>query len=620
MKRVLIALLLCIPLLAQAPHPQPPPKDTAELEQRVMKLLSEQKTPGACLTIVDRKGPVWSAGLGKADVAAGKPVSPDTLFRIGSVSKIFAALAALKLQEEGRLDLQAPLRSLAPEVKFENPWEATDPVRIVHLLEHTAGWDDLSAKEYACNDSKPLTLKEGLDYSPRSRTCRWKPGTRFSYCNSGPAVVAYVVEKITGSRFEDYVAGHFFKPLGMPTADYFLSPAAQSRLTRLYFDDGKRTHPYWHIIMRPAGSINASANEMGRLVQFFLNRGSVDGAALLPPSAIERMETPTTYWGAQAGLKTGYGLHNYTSVDDQGFVWHGHNGGVDGGLTELAYLPEQGIGYFFSINSGSGEAFQAIGKLMKEYLTKDFPKPALPPPAPISAELARAYGGWYQPDSPRQQDMQFMERILGLSRVRFEGERMIVKDLFGPARIFYATGAGLFRRDTRPVASAVFMEKEGHRILQSSSATARRVPAALVWLELLLTVLVLLAFLSTLFFALVWIPRFLFKRMRSVRHLSMRVWPLLSALCLIAAVIFIVLTGEDAISRMGNPTVYSLGFMACTWALAVTTLLSLIAAGRAERSEMKAVVYWHSWACSVLFAVMTVYLAYWGMVGYRSWI
>ena len=114
------------------------------------------------------------------------------------------------LADQGKLSLDDPVHKLAPEVWFENPWEATDPVRVVDLLEHTTGWDDMHLREYAKQAPDSMTLREGLDYDHHSRISRWRPGTRMAYCNSGPPVAAYIVEKLTGQRFEDYVQQNFF--------------------------------------------------------------------------------------------------------------------------------------------------------------------------------------------------------------------------------------------------------------------------------------------------------------------------------------------------------------------------------------------------------------------------
>jgi CubicO group peptidase (beta-lactamase class C family) len=219
----MVLLLACPALAADADSPILPARDLTELQERLSGILKEANTPGMGVVIANRDGIVWSAGIGLADVAAGKPATSTTLFRIASVSKTFVALAVLKLVEEGKLSLDAPVKGLVPEVAFANPWEATDPVRVAHLLEHTTGWDDIHPKEFAHSDPKPMTLAQGLAIGPESRTSRWRPGTRFSYSNAGPAVAAAIVEKLTGKRFEDYVKETFFDPLGMSTADYFYS-------------------------------------------------------------------------------------------------------------------------------------------------------------------------------------------------------------------------------------------------------------------------------------------------------------------------------------------------------------------------------------------------------------
>ena len=556
-----LAALASLPALAASPTPTPTPapaRDTAELEKRISEQLAKHKVPGASVVLTDAAGDRWLAGIGKADVAAGKPVTPDTLFRIGSVSKTFAALSVLKLQEEGRLSLDTTVRSLVPEVRFENRWEATDPVRVVHLLEHTTGWDDLHFKEYASSDPKPLTLAEGLAIGPESRTSRWRPGTRSAYCNSGPAVAAAVVEKVTGRRFEEYVAGTFFAPIGMPTADYFLSPRTEALLTKLYHSDGKTPHPYWHVAIRPAGSINASGREMGAFLRFFLNRGSADGKAILSPASIDRMERPMTRWGAtKAGLQTGYGLHNYTTLDDQGFVWHGHNGGVEGGLSELAYLPEHHVGYFFSINGDRGEAFEEIGKQIRLFLEKELPRPV------------------------------------------FAG--------------------GTYRGEKKGAPALALVDTEEGLVAQGGSWTFRKTGAFRAIASIGLTAAFLLVVVAVLLFALVWIPRWLFRRMRGVPNLHLRLLPLLAVLSFLGACLAMALYDEDLIPRFGAPTPWSIAFVAGTWAFALFSAASFLALLAAKRQGMNRAAWLHAVVVSLLLAIGALYLAWWGVIGWRPW-
>ena len=229
---IFLSLLVLEPSFSWAQE-KSSPGTISELETAIVKVLEQTKTPAVGLALVNKDSIVWIAGLGKANVEQEIEATENTMFRIGSTSKMFVSLAVLKLQEEGRLSLKDKVMDLAPEIEFKNAWSETSPILVEHLLEHTTGWDDMHLIDYALNDPD-LSLKEGLDYHPDSRISRWIPGTRMSYCNSGPPVAAYIIEKITGQRFEDYIQEHFFQPMGMENTTYFASEQYQQLGATLY--------------------------------------------------------------------------------------------------------------------------------------------------------------------------------------------------------------------------------------------------------------------------------------------------------------------------------------------------------------------------------------------------
>jgi CubicO group peptidase (beta-lactamase class C family) len=612
-----MALLSATPALADD-APLLVPRDEAELRQRLEGILHEHHVAGLGVVINDRAGLRWTAGIGKANVRTGADATPDTLFRVGSISKMWVALAALKLASEGKLSLDATVRSLAPDVAFENPWEATDPVRFVHLLEHTTGWDDLGFRDWASNDPKPLTLKEGLDFHPRTRSSRWRPGTRYSYSNAGPAVAAYILEKITGKTFEDHVAEAFFKPLDMPTASFLLTPETGSRLSRLYRDDGTTEYPYLHFIARPSGSLNASPREMSHFLGFLLARGSVGEARILPAAALDRMETPTTYLGAQAGLKTGYGLNDFTTTEEGGFVWHGHNGGLDGARADLAYLPDAGVGFFFAMNGDDHAAFKETSQLLRAYVSRDLPKPALPPAASTGPELS-LYAGWYEYVSPRDEWQRFVSRLYVMAHVRASEGGLAVWSFFGPGCGEYvAVTPTLFRRPKDPVATLALVPLGAEaRMIQTDKLTWRAIPTWMAWTQIATMALTLVLMLSVPLLALVWVPRKLAGRLKGVKHLGARILHLGAVGAVVVAVALFV-RGEDA--DLGLRTPLSMGLTACTVLFALCSFGSLAAIARAPRREVHPVAYVHTWLTSAVLSVMAVYLTYWGFIGIRTWV
>lgn len=627
MKSIIQVLVLCViaaACFAQSKKEETPkPAQTVqELQQQLEKILKDTHTPGMSVAIVHRDGPEWIAGLGKSDVAADRATTADTLFRIGSTSKAFASLSVLKLANEGKLSLDDPVHKLAPEVWFQNRWEATDPVRVVDLLEHTTGWDDIHFREYA-KDAQGMSLREALDYDHHSRISRWRPGTRMAYCNSGPPVAAYIVEKISGQRFEDYVAQNFFGPIGMKSATYFQAPSPP--LTTLYHDDGKTPYPYWNILMRPAGSINASAKDMAAYLGFYLNRGSVNGTQVTPASSIDRMEVPTRTWAAQEGLKAGYGLSNYWSIQE-GFVYHGHDGGVEGGLTEMAYMPEYGVGYFYSINSGNGDAFEKVGKSIRAYVTRDLQKPALPAVAALPAN-ASAYAGWYEPDSGRVEMTHFLGRLLGMIYVRVKDGKLLVSSMNERNQVFVPVTGAQFRQIPKkglpepvPTVELLTPNAEGQFIQMGGGTVAmKRIPGWLAIGEIVLTGWFALSVATVLVYAPFWLLGGLSKKRRRPAERGMRLWPLVAVLSLVGVVVIFMMVSEDLISRMGNLTGWSFSFFLVTLLYGVASVGSAIALWRAHRQEVRRDVLLFSTAVIVALLIAAAYLAYWGFIGLRTW-
>ena len=620
LRSVPLLLACAVPLAAAAQDPDqfdPDPEvvtvDVEALRAEIQQILDEHRIPGASIALVDRDRTIWAGGVGRADVAADIDVTADHLFRIGSISKSFTALAALRAVESGLLDLETPVRELAPEIAFTNPWEATHPVTVAMLMEHTTGFDDLHFPEWVVVDPE-ISLAEGLAVHPHSRVSRWPPGTRMAYNNSGPSVAAYIVEKVTGTPFEEYAREQVFVPLGMETSTFHV-PRGADLLAKGYEPDGVGEAPYEHIIMRPSGSLNASARDMARYLRMMINRGTLDSVRLLAPETVTRMETPTTTLAAREGVTHGDGLGN-TTLFVNGHHFRGHGGTITGFRSRSAYSSELGVGYFVSINKRSG-AVAVIERLLGERLTEGF-EPPRGPVAVLSDDELRAMTGSYQLTTPKRQFFYGLDRLLLVRRIILEEGKLFLLPTVGGGWELVPVTATSFRQEGEPVPT-VFggVDEEGNRILQTGrDGNYMRVGTARLRSQQAVALTTFLLLLSAPLFALVWGPARIFGRMKTI-PLRTVLYPLLATLSI---VVWFFLPGQFASPLdMGTVSGWSLTWFIGSLAFAALTALSLFVSFRRDSVDGGRLVRLHSRLVSLACTVTLLYAWNAGWIGLRTW-
>jgi len=619
----LAALLLSSPVASgQQKEELPHPNTLPELQKAMKAILDKHHLPGAGVALVSNGELLWCGGLGKADLASGRDVTCDTEFRVGSISKSFVALALLKLQEEGKINLEARLQDVAPEVPVKNRWQSSNPVRIVNLLEHTAGFDDMEAAEvYNFKDRYDFPLLEVFTRFQEPQVVRWLPGTRMSYSNPGFGIAGYLIEKITGTPFDQYIRDSILRPLGMTNADFAFTDANKALLATAYDGDPPHALPgYPYIYLRPAGDLKASPGELAKLVQFFLRRGKAGDAQVVKPESIIRMESVETTLAAKHGLRLGYGLANYTEVTG-GVVTHGHDGGIDGFISSYRYMPEQNWGYVVLLNSTqSGQALNDLNKLAIDFLSRDFPKPQQPAVSIPVAELEK-FAGYYAPRAPRSQLLSFIDDLSGGLRVRVINGKLTRSGLFGKPENLVPVGKNLFRGEKEPEATTIFFsDVAGNMVLSSQGmegfSYGERANIAWTYSRIALLLLCLLLMTSSLLFAVVWILRKLFGGMKGVQHLAVRAIPLVATLCFIVLVFcFTRLGGADT----GKLTVWTFGIFALSILFPLLSLYGLLLAVGVPKNEIHTGARVHSLLVALACCVVTVFVGSWHLIGLRLW-
>jgi CubicO group peptidase (beta-lactamase class C family) len=459
--------LVCISVIACGDGTKP-----ETLVRDIDAIRIRHHVPSVAFTLVSRDRLLLSGALGVRDRKTRQATDADTLFRIGSITKAFTSMALLKVQEQGKLSLSDPLSAHVSDAPLSNRWRRTHPVRIAHLLEHTAGLLDLTKAELDHSDPEPLTLRQGLFFGNEHRKVHWPPGLHSSYSNAGPGYAAYALEAVTKQRHEDFVKQELFIPLEMYSAGFSLDKQTAHDLATGYDTDGDTVIPYWHMILRPSGAINVKPLEMGHFVQMLLNRGLYKGRRILQEASIARMEQPRTTLATRAGLTYGYGLGNYQTVHD-GFLFHGHGGDGDGYLAHYAYNRDTNLGYFLVINAFNHDAIDAMRDRIENFIITGH---QLPPSKTTLVPVTTLKGltGTYQAVTyrfhwilPERMEHDQIEVLL-------IGDTLYTRTPKGKRQQLIPVTPQLFRRSGDPIATIAFIENDGNLYLQGDFGSYRR--------------------------------------------------------------------------------------------------------------------------------------------------
>ncbi|MEO8448804.1 MAG: serine hydrolase domain-containing protein [Gemmatimonadota bacterium] len=602
-------------LAAQQQDSLPAARTIDELKAQLETIVAKNKLPGVGIALVSRDSLLWAGGVGYADVATKRPITAETHFRVGSVSKSFVALSILMLQQRGKVSLDTKLSEVVPDVKIENPWEATRPLRVVNLLEHTAGFDDMHFNEmYVRSGPADLPMKDVLAINPHSRRVRWEPGTRFSYSNPGYAVAGHVLERVAGMPFEVFIKDSLLNPLGMVTASFVLAASDTAAMAKGYNVGSDRPVGYPPIYLRPAGSLHTSPKELAQLVRMLLNRGTLDGHTFVTPASIDRMERSATTSLAEHGVSSGYGLANYATLN-LGAIVHGHSGGIDGFSSEYQYAPDLGVGWVVLVNAGAdlSELVRAVARYQLRGRTLP-----IPPSVQVSAADLEQYAGLYRNESPRAELFRIMTDLTGSTRIYLRGDSLFEGSLFGKGQALIPTAPGVFRAGNEAAGSrAFFAGADGRMVYAGGGLYAVRTSIWPVWLGVVALGLALGLMASALLYVLVWVPKRLLGRLDGGRPVvSARLWPLAAVLLAIGFVAAAMKFGLASGGTFGPATVTITLLSVLFPIVAIIAMIRLAALPRGVVSQG---VRRYGVAVSLACLSVAVWLAAYGFIGIRTW-
>jgi CubicO group peptidase (beta-lactamase class C family) len=251
--------------------------------------LRREDIAGATISVVKDGKVLFEKGYGFADIEKRVPVSADnTLFRPGSISKLFTWTGIMQQVEQGKLDLD---RDVNDYLDFKIPPAFGKPITLRNIMTHTPGFEE-TVQELFVGDEKHLTpLGDYLKAHLPERI--YPPGTTPAYSNYATAMAGYILQRVSGEKFDDYIENHIFKPLGMNSCTFRqpLPEALKSRMSNGYELASQPAHHFEFVNTEPAGSSSVTAADMTHFMIAHLQNGTYEGAQILRPETAQLMHS-----------------------------------------------------------------------------------------------------------------------------------------------------------------------------------------------------------------------------------------------------------------------------------------------------------------------------------------
>src|ERR1700694_3853624 len=486
------ALLICTGGFAQKPTVPLPPKADVQPQAQVAETqvkapphemtaadveafldgflpmqLERENIGGAVVSVVKDVKVLFAKGYGYSDVEKKKPVSVDgTLFRPGSISKLFTWTAVMQLVEQGKLDLD---RDVNTYLDFKIPAAWPQPITLRNILTHTTGFEESVKELFVPEGSKPIPLKEYLPNHIPERI--FPPGATPAYSNYAATLAGYIVERVSGRPFNDYVAENIFKPLGMPHSTFAqpLPPELKPLMSNGYTVGSGSSKPFEVLVPAPAGSLAATAADLSRFMIAHLQNGKFEDISILRP------ETALAMHARQAALSPDMNAMalGFYEESRNGHRIIGHGGDTLYFHSDLHLVLDAGLGFYVSYNSAGKGEISPRSALWQHFMDRYFPfTPPEVAPVAAAATDAAAVSGYYI--SSRRSDSTFLKATEAFGEVHVVGGTDGIltihpfKDFNGETRKWKEIGPMLFRAVNGQDRIAFVRDKEGRMVLTSS--------------------------------------------------------------------------------------------------------------------------------------------------------
>ncbi|MES2948128.1 MAG: serine hydrolase domain-containing protein [Pseudomonadota bacterium] len=428
----LLTLVLCLAaLVGCAGAPTRPTTVTrgdyqqakAYISELIQHEMSKHGVPGLSIALVDDQRIVWAQGFGFADVEKKTPAGADTLYRVGSISKLLTDAAAMQLAEQGRLDIDAPLQTYLPGFAPKTHQPPAAAITLRQLMSHHSGLPRDRLKGFQNPEPRPFAE---LEQELSDEYMAYPPDQHFSYSNVGISLVGRVMEVQSATPFAQHLRQSLLVPMGMSQSSFDVGPAASAQMSLGY----RKHDAVPEVALRdvPAGGLNSSVNDLSRFMSMVFAEGSSGGQQILKPATVAEMLRPqNTAVPLDSNFHVGLGWMLSTlgksTIQNAGPVAH-HGGSIGMFRSALYVLPQHKLGVVVLGNSNtSGGVVDRVAtetlKLAlqaKAGIQQPEYKPAVWADGAVPASALRDYAGDYT-------------TTMGLVRIQADGRRLKLEAL-----------------------------------------------------------------------------------------------------------------------------------------------------------------------------------------------
>lgn len=315
--------------------------------------------PGGAMLLVKNGKVIYRQAAGVADMKTGEVITPNTLFNIGSISKTFVSYGIQKLASEGKLSLDDPLLKYFPG--FKHP-DVVKDVKLFHLLTHTSGIPD--SRKVDEQHEFYLTAKDAENFEPLKSTDKleFTPGTDYKYSNPAFNGLALIIEKVTGQKWQDYIAELIFKPAGMVRSTITDGPHPETGVSHAYVLNKDKGFDELDYGEEPTFAAAGNGGVWSSVVELWKYEQAIQAHLFLDSSWISRSRTLYPFPGWKGAIPSRLGL-SWFLTHEAGVDIQGHTGSQGGFISDYCWLPDQKVFYVLLCN---------IPKPIKEIRSKLF--------------------------------------------------------------------------------------------------------------------------------------------------------------------------------------------------------------------------------------------------------